>query len=94
MPHYHLSIVKSMIQAGKVHMTVSAYTGGAALGFNRKEIVNVVMALTVSDFYKSMTTYKDRKVWQDVYCPSTRAGDIYLKLMVIDEVLIVSFKEL
>ncbi len=62
-PHCHLSIVKSMVQAGKVRMTVSAYTSGAALGFSRKGIVDVVMALTVNDFYKSMTTYTDYKVW-------------------------------
>lgn len=30
----------------------------------------------------------------DVYRPSTQAGDVYLKLTVIDDVLIVSFKEL
>jgi hypothetical protein len=32
--------------------------------------------------------------WQDVYRPATVAGEVYLKLTVIDEVLIVSFKEL
>lgn len=55
---------------------------------------DVVMALTPADFYKSMTTHADYKVWQDVYRPSTQAGDVYLKLTVIDDVLIVSFKEL
>ena len=35
-----------------------------------------------------------RTVWQDVYRPTTRVGDVYLKLTVIDDVLIVSFKEL
>ena len=54
----------------------------------------VVMTLTPADFYKSMTTHKDHTVWQDVYRPSTLAGDVYLKLTVIDDVLIVSFKEL
>jgi motility quorum-sensing regulator/GCU-specific mRNA interferase toxin len=52
------------------------------------------MALTTADFCKSMTTYGDHTVWQDVYRPSTQAGDVYLKLTVIDDVLIVSFKEL
>jgi len=52
------------------------------------------MALTPADFYKSMTTHADYKVWQDVYRPSTQADDVYLKLTVIDDVLIVSFKEL
>lgn len=57
-------------------------------------MVGVVMALTPADFYKSMTTHADHSVWQDVYRPSTKAGDVYLKLTVIDDVLIVSFKEL
>jgi motility quorum-sensing regulator/GCU-specific mRNA interferase toxin len=50
--------------------------------------------LTTADFYKSMTTFGDHTVWQDVYRPSTQAGDVYMKLTVIDDVLIVSFKEL
>jgi motility quorum-sensing regulator/GCU-specific mRNA interferase toxin len=32
--------------------------------------------------------------WQDVYRPTTPVGEVYLKLTVIDDVLIVSFKEL
>jgi len=52
------------------------------------------MALTLADFYKSMTTHADHTIWQDVYRTSTQAGDVYLKLTVIDDVLIVSFKEL
>lgn len=54
----------------------------------------MLLALKPSDFYKSMTTYADHTIWQDVYRPSTKAGDVYLKLTVIDDVLIVSFKEL
>lgn len=51
------------------------------------------MALNPSDFHKSMTTYADHRVWQDVNRPVTSVGDVYLKLTVIDDVLIVSFKE-
>ena len=54
----------------------------------------VIMSLTPADFYKSMTTHADHKVWQDVYHPTTSVGDVYLKLTIIDDVLIVSFKEL
>jgi motility quorum-sensing regulator/GCU-specific mRNA interferase toxin len=54
----------------------------------------VLLALKPADFYKSTTTYADHTIWQDVYRPKTRAGDVYLKLTVIDDVLIVSFKEL
>lgn len=93
-PHCKLSIVHSLIQAGKVRTTVSALAGGAALGFDFEGIIGVIMALTPQDFYKSMTTHTDHRVWQDVYRPATPTGEVYLKLTVIDDVLIVSFKEL
>ena len=57
-------------------------------------MLEVILALVPSDFYKSMTTHADHKVWQDVYRPTTERGNVYLKLTVIDDVLIVSFKEL
>ena len=81
-----------MIEAGKVRSTQSALIGGAALGFDG--IVSVVLALAPTDFYKSMTTHADHKIWQDVYRRKTQAGEVYLKLTIIDDVLIVSFKEL
>ncbi len=93
-PHCRLPVVKAMIEAGKVRSTISALAGGAALGFDFAGIVEVVLALTPADFYKSMTTHADHRVWQDVYRPMTAAGEVYLKLTVIDDVLIVSFKEL
>jgi motility quorum-sensing regulator / GCU-specific mRNA interferase toxin len=93
-PHYSLSLIKEAIAAGKVRSTASALAGGAALGFDFAGILAVVGALTPSDFYKSMTTYADHQVWQDVYRPLTEEGEVYLKLTVIEDVLIVSFKEL
>jgi motility quorum-sensing regulator/GCU-specific mRNA interferase toxin len=93
-PHCKLAVVKTMVAAGKVRTTVSALAGGAALGFGFDEIVGVVAALTPRDFYKSMTTHADHRVWQDVYRPKTPAGEVYLKLTIVDHVLIVSFKEL
>ena len=42
-----------------------------------------------------MTTYADHQIWQDVYHTKTTSGaEVYLKLTVLDDVLIVSFKEL
>jgi len=52
------------------------------------------MSLKRTDFYKSMTSHVDHRIWQDVYRPQTARGSVYLKLSVIDDVLIVSFKEL
>jgi motility quorum-sensing regulator/GCU-specific mRNA interferase toxin len=93
-PHCKLTIVKALIEDGKVRSTMSALAGGAALGFDFKGIIAVIKAMTPADFYKSMTTHADHRVWQDVYRPTTSAGEVYLKLTVIDDVLIVSFKEL
>ena len=93
-PHCKLAVVKTLIEAGKVRATHSARLGATALGFKLPDMLAVVIALTPADFYKSMTTHSDHTVWQDVYRPSTQAGDVYLKLTVIDDVLIVSFKEL
>jgi len=95
-PHCKLTAVKSLVEAGKVRATASAYQGARDLGINNLAgMCAVVMSLTSSDFYKSMTTHADHRIWQDVYHAKTESGDdVYLKLTVIDDVLIVSFKEL
>jgi motility quorum-sensing regulator/GCU-specific mRNA interferase toxin len=93
-PHCKLSVIKALVEAGKVRTTQAARTGANELGLTFSDMLNVVMALMPTDFYKSMTTHADHTVWQDVYRPSTQAGDVYLKLTVVDDVLIVSFKEL
>jgi len=93
-PHCKLTVVKALVEAGKVRTTHAARVGANELGLELSDMLDIVMALTPADFYKSMTTHADHTVWQDVYRPSTQAGDVYLKLTVIDDVLIVSFKEL
>jgi motility quorum-sensing regulator/GCU-specific mRNA interferase toxin len=93
-PHCELSRVKTLIHAGKVRTTHTARVGAVALGFDYNGMLAVVLALKPGDFYKSMTTHANAAIWQDVYRPKTPVGDVYLKLTVIDDVLIVSFKEL
>lgn len=93
-PHCNLSTVKALVDAGRVSSTQSARQGAAVMGIDFDAMCGILKELTASDFYKSMTTHTDHKVWQDVYRPSTAQGDVYLKLTVIDDVLIVSFKEL
>lgn len=93
-PHCKLPVIKALIESGKARATGTALAGGAAMGLDFEGIIAVVKALTPADFYKSMTTHADHRVWQDVYRPTTPAGEVYLKLTVVDDVLIVSFKEL
>ncbi|WP_235185271.1 type II toxin-antitoxin system MqsR family toxin, partial [Cupriavidus sp. SK-3] len=59
----------------------------------RAAMLAIVAGLVPHDFYKSMTTHADHTIWQDVYRPVTPYGGVYLKLTVIDDLLIVSFKE-
>lgn len=95
-PHCKLSVVKALIEAGQIRATASAFNGARELGINDLDgMCAVVLSLTFADFYKSMTTHADHRVWQDVYRAKTASGDeVYLKLTVIDDLLIVSFKEL
>lgn len=93
-PHCKLAVVKSLVETGQVRTTQSARLGATAMGLDLADMLTVVLALKPADFYKSMTTHADHTVWQDVYRPSTPSGGLYLKLTVINDVLIVSFKEL
>ena len=94
-PHCKLAVVKALVEAGKVRTTHAARVGANELGLALSNMLDVVMALTPADFYKSMTTHADHTIWQDVYHAKKASGDeLYLKLTVIDDVLIVSFKEL
>ncbi len=95
-PHCKLTVVKALIESDRVRATASAFSGARELGINNLDgICAVVLLLTPADFYKSMTTHADHRVWQDVYHAKTLNGDgVYLKLTVVDDVLIVSFKEL
>lgn len=93
-PHCKLPVVRALVEARQVRSTGSALAGAAALGVDFDGMIGIIMALTPQDFYKSMTTHADHRIWQDVYRPRTAVGEVYLKLTVIDDVLIVSFKEL
>ena len=94
--HCKLTKVKALIEAGKVTATGTAAAGARAVGVvGLQGMCDVVLSLTLKNFYKSMTTHADHRVWQDVYHGQTAdCIEVYVKLTVIDDVLIVSFKEL
>lgn len=93
-PHCPLAVVKSLVIAGRLRVSLSALAGAASLDLGFPEIVAIVGALAAKDFHKSMTTHANHTFWQDVYRPSTSVGQLYVKLTVLDDVLVVSFKEL
>ena len=95
-PHRKLSLVKELVKANKVGATASAFNGASELGiYTLSGMCDVVLSLTTANFDKSMTTHADHRIWQDVYKVLNQNGfDIYLKVTIIEDVLIVSFKEL
>lgn len=92
-PHCPLTMVRDLIRQQRVAATHTAKAGAAVLGLSFTDMLDVVMALTEGDFHKAMTTHADDNVWQDVYKPVTHVGQLYVKLTVVNSLLIVSFKE-
>ena len=91
--HYPLTTVKRLTAERRVSFTVTAVAGAAAMGFAIDDMLSVVSSLTIKDLYKSMTSHADNTVWHDVYHVDTSRGVVYLKLTVLENLLIVSFKE-
>jgi len=90
--HYRLDRVRALIAEGRIVFTAAASQGYRAMSMARVEAVEIVERLCPADFHKSMTTYADHRVWQDVYHPRTSIGSLYVKLTVESELLVVSFK--
>lgn len=92
-PHFKLTLVKQAVAEQRYRFTRVAMEGGAELGLSLFGMLEIISSLTARDFYKSMTTYADHAVWQDVYRPMTTVGSIYLKFTLVEDLLVVSFKE-
>jgi motility quorum-sensing regulator/GCU-specific mRNA interferase toxin len=58
-------------------------------------VVEVIGGMTRKMFVKSMTTFADHRVWQDVYHVPARDLILYVKFQadVVTEFMIMSFKE-
>lgn len=78
-PHRPLAVVSTPCGTGKSAHHPFSRTGATAMGMDYRDMLETVKALTPADFYKSMTTYADHKIWQDVYRPSTPVGGEFSK---------------
>jgi len=94
-PTYDLEAFKAAFNSvRKLAVTGTALQSAAALGFGRADIVSTIQTMRREHFYKSMTTYADSRLWQDVYHVPSPAGVLYVKFTadVITEFLLLSFK--
>lgn len=93
-PHYDLkAIIAQMVDVEAMNLTLTAVEGIRRAGMIKLEALEVVQSLSNSDFYKSMTTHKSHKVWQDVYHAEWRGKPLYVKFQEAGEYFVVSFKE-
>ena len=93
--HYLLSEIQAqMTTVEAMNLTISAQGGIRVAGMVKAEALEVVRGLSRSNFYKSMTTQKDHRVWQDVYHGEWRGKPLYVKFQQAGEYFVVSFKEL
>ena len=90
-PTYNLEEFKN----SHFEITKTVTETAAELGFDEYGIRRVVSTMERKQFYKSMTSYKNHKIWQDVYHVPCGNLILYVKFTqnVISEFTLLSFKE-
>lgn len=94
-PHYDLARVQADVaRLGAAAFTKTALDGGRMMGLTTAEMSAVIASLSRRAFYKSMTSYADHRVWQDVYhAPTPVRKDAYIKITLRDAAPVIQFKE-
>lgn len=95
-PTYDIGAFKTAFSSvDKLSITGTALRTAAALGFGRAGIVSTIQSMKRGHFYKSMTSYVDSRLWQDVYHVPSPVGELYMKFTADadTEFLLLSFKE-
>ncbi|WP_312283663.1 type II toxin-antitoxin system MqsR family toxin [Candidatus Igneacidithiobacillus taiwanensis] len=94
--HYPLPEVKAAVaRLGVGAFTATALRGLDLMGLSLADGLAVVLGLQPETLFKSMTTYADSRVWQDVYhatCPNGKTA--YIKITLRPGAVVIQFKEL
>jgi motility quorum-sensing regulator / GCU-specific mRNA interferase toxin len=94
-PHHDLGMIRAaVVQLGPAAFTKTAMDGGRTMGLTMAEMLAVIASLSRRDFYKSMTTSADHRIWQDVYHAATPVRkEAYIKITLRDASPVIQFKE-
>ncbi|GHU29184.1 hypothetical protein AGMMS50256_13510 [Betaproteobacteria bacterium] len=96
-PHYLLSNIKALVaREGEHAFTFTARQGVWAMNLTMQDAMDIIATLDHSMFFKSMTTYANHRIWQDVYhayCPNGKTA--YIKFTLNEErpEVVIQFKE-
>ncbi len=93
--HYDLDQVKNLIRLNQVKITYKASEmAEIEFGLTEKEVIRQVLDISDSNFYKSMTSHNNHKIWQDVYHKPIDSRIAYIKIQIVNETtVIIQFKE-
>lgn len=77
------------------NITLSAFSSAQEVGFTTEDIIKAIQMLKQNNFYKSMNSYADYKIWQDVYYLTYQGVKLYIKFSIKEngKFLLLSFKE-
>ena len=92
---YDLKAIKATFSTPEsLRATGSAIRDAAALGFGSGTIVDVIQSIQPAHLHKSMTSYADHRIWQDVYYVPSETGTLYVKFTAdaVTGFLLLSFK--
>ena len=95
-PHYALTDIRAAFaDPATLNRSFVSKQGADALRMDDAAVVAVIQALATADFDKSMTSYADHRVWQDVYRPKAADTDLYVKVTLDaqEALILISFKE-
>ena len=95
-PHYALADIKAAFaDPATLNRSFVSKQGADALGMDDGAVVVTMQALAAADFEKSMTSYADHRVWQDVYRPKAAGTELYVKVTLDAQqaLFLISFKE-
>ncbi len=93
--HYHLFQIQTIVQEhGLGAFTRTAVDNAMLMGLTEMQIIETVLGMNKTMFYKSMTTHADHTVWQDVYhVPCQNGLMAYVKLTLQNNFVVIQFKE-
>ncbi len=93
---YNLEAIKARFDTVEaLNLTGTALKTAFELGFGRQDIIDTIQKIERSHFKKSMTSYANSKIWQDVDHVPHEETSLYVKFTsdAVTEFKLLSFKE-
>ncbi|QAR32397.1 hypothetical protein EP073_02970 [Geovibrio thiophilus] len=79
-PHYHLNKLKENIRNERYRFTLRAKEELADSETDEDTVIEVILSIYDSEFYKSMESKERQGIYQDVYKVTSELGRMYIKM--------------